>query len=156
MHKNRTIPYSEFRKTGMKLLLEKTSNWGIIAGAIFASLQVVLVIDLLIWFVIIAAEIFGMVGEVTRAGSAWMNIPFSSGQSLGNLLILPLKLLPMLWKFDLFLSIIFCIAALPLRHTCKMQVEKAKGRKGGSLWLRHFPLLIFFITLLFAFIIVLP
>jgi len=153
MHKNRTIPYSEFRKVGMKLLLDNSSSLGIIMGALFGSLHVVFLIDLLIWIAIIAAEIFGTVGELTRAGSAWMTIPFSSGQGLGELLLLPLKILPLLWRLELFLSILFCIAAVPLRRTYAMQVEKARGWKGGTLLLRRFPSILFAIVFFSLFLI---
>lgn len=152
MSKNRTIPYSEFRRAGMRLLLEHTALPGILTGALFASLLVVLTVDIMIWFAVIAAEIFGMVGELTRAGSAWMTIPFSTGQGLDALLLLPVRMLPQLWKMDLFLSLVFCIAALPLKKSFALQQERARGWKGGSLWLRWFPGIVFFVSFFVLFL----
>ena len=152
MHKNRTIPYSEFRDTGMKLLLDKTSTSGVIISSFFAAVLVAVIADLIIWFMVIAAEIFGIANDVTRGASYWLTIPFSSGQTLDQLLLLPLRLFPQFWKATLLLFGLFSILSTPLKISQQSQTDTTR-----KFWNSRFPVIVFCITLLtISLIILLP
>jgi len=139
----RVIPLSEYRKAGFQLFYDHTPAAGLFTAALMGALLLVLGVAVLLTFVVLISELFGAGVEQTGFATLWLTLPLRSSDSIINIVFLPFRILPGLWRFDLFISILFVVAAYPARKAFFLSLYKDRGQKSGNILTRNSPLFIF-------------
>jgi hypothetical protein len=143
MDTKRSIPLSEYRRAGFRLLYENTSTSGVLVAATIASLLITFSLALTLSLVLIAAELFGATAEATDFASAWLTIPLREQYTLSEMLLLPFETAASLWAFDLILTALFAAAALPARRSFFLNLVHERGQGSGNPVTRNWPAWIF-------------